>query len=122
MKALVGAFNQEKALVGAFFLRDRTTSPINCLQHYLEVVSTDAVGEVVAVVDVAEVGEPDGVLDVDRVLLRPRDQGSPLPQYQPDKPANAMSDTDKAEKDNHFLIQTENVNVNANHQAVVHCH
>ena len=50
-------------------LRDCTTSPINCLQHYLEVVSTDAVGEVVAVVDVTEVGEPDGVLDEDGVLL-----------------------------------------------------
>ena len=74
-------------------------------------------------VDVSEVGEPDGVLDVDRVLLRPRDQGPPLPQYQPDKPLNAMSDTDRSEKDNHFLlIQTENVNVNANHHAIVHCH
>ena len=30
---------------------------------------------------------------------------------------NAMSDTDRAEKDNHFLIQTENVNVNANPHA-----
>ena len=29
MKALVGAFNQEKALVGAGLLRDCTTSPIN---------------------------------------------------------------------------------------------
>ena len=121
MKAVVAAFNQEKALVSRGLLCDCTTSPINCLQHYLEVVSTDAVGEVVAVVDVAEVGEPDGVLDIDRVLFRPRDQGSPLPQYQPDKPANAMSDTDKAEKDNHFLIQTEYVNANANHH-IVHCH
>ena len=30
--------------------------------------------------------------------------------------------TDKAEKDNHFLIQTENVNVHANHHAIVHCY
>ena len=34
VKALVGAFNQEKALVGAFsLLRDCTTSPINRLLH-----------------------------------------------------------------------------------------
>ena len=34
MKAVVAAFNQEKALVGAFSLCD-CTSPINHLQHYV---------------------------------------------------------------------------------------
>ena len=39
MKAVVAAFNQEKALViSRGLLRDCTTSPINRLQHYLRVV------------------------------------------------------------------------------------
>ena len=33
VRALVGTFNQEKALVGAFYVIVKT-SPINCLQHY----------------------------------------------------------------------------------------
>ena len=35
VKAVIAAFNQEKALVG---LRDCTTSPINRLRHYLFVM------------------------------------------------------------------------------------
>ena len=33
VKVLVGAFNQEKALIGAFSINVKT-SPINRLQHY----------------------------------------------------------------------------------------
>ena len=40
----------------------------------MELVSADSCREIVPVVNISKVGEPDAVLDVDRVVVRPGDE------------------------------------------------
>ena len=49
----------------------------------MELVSADSCREIVPVVNISKVGEPDAVLDVDRVVVRPGYEGPGATQDEP---------------------------------------